>query len=186
MFNHPYIALKTPSELDTSIAVKWYNTVKTYGPENICAATEIVPDNKQVRFYTRNDKKKHYYVIPLARNLVIDEANKLAEHWNKEFPEGDFEILWSQDQQLDIKHETIKEDVIKTIALEATKRTHNLWLNEKVANGWKYGSKLDPIKKTNPMCMPWDNLSEKYKITEYRRMAGLIEVLNEMGLKISK
>lgn len=186
LINHPYILLKTDSELEHNIIVKWYNTVKTYGPENICAATEIKPNNKQSKFYYRTNNGKHCYVVPLARNLLLEEVDKIAKAWNSEFQDDDFEILWSQDKQLNQKHDSVKEDTMKIIALEAAKRTHNLWLNEKVSQGWKYGTKLDSINKTNPMCMPWDNLSEKYKIQEYRRMTGLIEVLNEMGLKISK
>lgn len=186
MFNHPYILLSVKSELDRPRMLEWYNSVNKVGPNGVCSTAEISPNNKQVKFYLRKLNGMNAYVVVLSRNLLGDEANKIAEDWDKIYPDEDFEIEWSQDPEMDMKHESIKNDVLKSIILEAAKRAHSTWLNKKVTEGWRYGIRFNPEHKVSPMCMTWENLSEKHKQAEYARMLGLIEVINEMGLNLVK
>ena len=37
---------------------------------------------------------------------------------------------------------------------------HEQWMHEKIASGWKYGPVKDPIKKTHPSLVPYDQLPE--------------------------
>lgn len=37
-------------------------------------------------------------------------------------------------------------------------QSHDNWLAEKVADGWKYGPIKDPAKKEHPCCVPYDQL----------------------------
>lgn len=45
--------------------------------------------------------------------------------------------------------------------------SHENWLREKVANGWRYGEVKDEGAKTHPCCLPFDNLPEKQKAKDY-------------------
>jgi len=184
MFSHPYILLNVKNELTRVQMLEWFNTVNKIGPAGVCSTAEISPNNKQVKFYLRNINGMKNYVVVLSRNLLGDEVTAIAEEWNKVYPEGDFEIDWSQDPDLDMKHESIKNETLKAIILEAAKRAHSSWLNKKITDGWKYGVSFDPLHKTSPMCMVWENLSERYKQQEYNRMLGLIETINEMKLDL--
>lgn len=40
----------------------------------------------------------------------------------------------------------------------APSQSHENWLKEKVASGWKYGPIKDPEKKEHPCCVPYDQL----------------------------
>lgn len=187
MINHSYISLTVPLDLEKSDAISWYKTVQETAPEGICVSTEIPPDNKSVRFYKKNTKGKTKYIVVLARNLSADEAAKIAKSWNDIYTaEMDFDIDWSQNPQIDSKSEQLKEDTLKAIALESSKRLHNQWTNEKISEGWRYSQKYSKINKTNPLLTSWENLSEKYKIVEYNRFLKLLEVLDEMDLTITK
>lgn len=45
--------------------------------------------------------------------------------------------------------------------------SHESWLKEKLAAGWKYGPVKDPIKKEHPCCVPYDQLPQDQKIKDY-------------------
>lgn len=186
MINHSYISLNVNKDLTEAEAMVWYKTVQESAPDGVCVSTEIPPHNKSVRFYmeSHNDSKK--YVVVLSRDLLGEEAHAVATAFDKKLPEIDFEINWSQPAEPYGKTVELKEDVVKSVALEASKRAHNTWVNQKIAEGWRYGQKTNMVSKTSPLCAPWENLSESYRRNEYRRMLGLIDVLNEMGIKITK
>ncbi len=39
--------------------------------------------------------------------------------------------------------------------------SHENWLKEKYADGWKYGEVKDPEKKEHPCCVPYEELPRK-------------------------
>ena len=44
--------------------------------------------------------------------------------------------------------------------------SHNSWLKEKEATGWKYGEVKDVEKKTHPCYVPYDQLPEAQKVKD--------------------
>lgn len=44
--------------------------------------------------------------------------------------------------------------------------SHENWLKEKYADGWKYGEVKDPEKKEHPCCVPYDELPPEQKIKD--------------------
>lgn len=186
MINHSYISLSVPRDLSESEALEWYKTVETSAPEGICVSTEVEPNNTATRFYMESAGSNKKYVVVLARDLLSEEAYKVAQALENKLPEIDFEIDWSQPPEPFGKTIALKEDTFKAVALEASKRAHNAWVTQKISEGWRYGQKTSTFDKTSPLCANWENLSETYRKNEYRRMLGLLEVLNEMGMTISK
>ncbi len=53
-------------------------------------------------------------------------------------------------------------------------QSHDNWLAEKVADGWKYGPVKDPAKKEHPCCVPYDQLPPEQR----RKDALFIAVVN--------
>jgi len=45
--------------------------------------------------------------------------------------------------------------------------SHNEWLKEKEATGWKYGSVKDPEKKEHPCFVPYNQLPPEQKVKDY-------------------
>jgi RyR domain len=186
MTTHSYISLSVPQDLNEAEAKLWYQTVEESAPEGTCVSTEIQPHNKAVRYYMESRSGMKRYVVVLSRDLSSEEAHKIAEALDQKFPEIDFEIDWSQQPETFGRAVELREDTLKAVALEASKRAHNRWVNEKINEGWRYGQKNSSANKVSPMCVAWENLSETYRRNEYKRMLGLLEVLNEMGMVISK
>lgn len=166
----------------------WFNAVDVAGPPNTITGVELRPDKKSVRFYYRKEEDKNRYIVALSRNLTKDEAVKIAKKYSNTQPNGDFEIHWSQqlDQTEDnLRLDQTKTNTLKSIALEAAKRNHGNWYRTKIDEGWKYGVKFSSSSKSSPLLKDWEQLSEKYKLIEYQRMINLLNVLDEMNLKIS-
>ena len=45
--------------------------------------------------------------------------------------------------------------------------SHESWLKEKLANGWKYGPEKDIDKKEHPCCVPYEELPAQQKTKDY-------------------
>lgn len=45
--------------------------------------------------------------------------------------------------------------------------SHNSWLAQKEAEGWKYGPVKDPEKKEHPCFVPYDQLPQEQKVKDY-------------------
>lgn len=45
--------------------------------------------------------------------------------------------------------------------------SHDSWLKEKVSQGWVYGEVKDPVAKTHPCCVPYDELPVEQKAKDY-------------------
>ena len=184
MFNHPYICLSTKHDLDDKSLMNWFRAVSESGPSGVVSAVELHADNKPQRFYHRNIDGMNRYCVVLSRDLEGEEVNKIAHSANNLMTEGDWEISWSQHPQTESLHEELREDLLKSIALEAAKHNHGKWLNKKITEGWRYGTQFNSRGKVSPMCREWDALSERYQVAEYHRMESLLEVLNEMNLNL--
>jgi hypothetical protein len=45
--------------------------------------------------------------------------------------------------------------------------SHELWMKEKLDNGWKYGPVKDVEKKEHPCMMPYENLPQEQRVKDY-------------------
>ena len=45
--------------------------------------------------------------------------------------------------------------------------SHESWLAEKEADGWKYGEKKDPEKREHPCCVPFEELPPEQKAKDF-------------------
>jgi hypothetical protein len=44
---------------------------------------------------------------------------------------------------------------------------HDAWLQNKQADGWKYGPVKDAEKKEHPCCVPYEELSDEHRLKDY-------------------
>ena len=52
--------------------------------------------------------------------------------------------------------------------------SHNNWLKEKINNGWKYGKEKDPLKKTHPCIIPFEELPKEQQ-TKDKLFLAIVE-----------
>ena len=50
---------------------------------------------------------------------------------------------------------------------ETPQGSHEVWLKEKLATGWKYGPVKNPETKEHPCCVPYEKLSQADKAKDY-------------------
>lgn len=184
MMTHPYIRLKTKNNLSDKDTLSWLRSVTIFGPNGIIVGTELKEGEKPLSFYKRLIENEYMYVAVLARNLNEDEVRTIVDNFNQNYSEGDFEVTYSQEPKLNTKHVEAQDNILKSIALEAAKRCHNNWLSQRITEGWKFGQKYDSNQKNSPVVRDWENLAESYRKAEYQRMVKLLEVLDEMKLKL--
>ncbi len=55
--------------------------------------------------------------------------------------------------------------------------SHENWLKEKYANGWKYGKVKDPEKKEHPCCVSYEELPPEQRVKD-ALFIGVVRALN--------
>mgnify|MGYP000707308909 CR=1 FL=1 len=90
MFQH-HIILATPEMMESELVHKWYDFVKTYGPEGIVSPYTTVDGDVAIEYGTRESDMPHCYIIPLHRDLTTDETQFIVATWEHIYPE-DFDI----------------------------------------------------------------------------------------------
>lgn len=75
---------------------------------------------------------------------------------------------------------------IKELGEKLARNTHEVWSQNRIKEGWKYGEKRDDVKKTHPCLVPYEELPETEK--EYDRCTSMetLKLLIKLGYNISK
>ena len=70
--------------------------------------------------------------------------------------------------------------------LQLLSKAAESWYLDNINFGWKYGSRKNKTKKTNPNLVSWDDLNNKVKKLNIRTLKHLPTLCNNVGLKIIK
>ena len=186
MFTHPYICLSTKDPIGDDCLKSWFSSVVNAGPNGNVVATQVPPEMNYLRFYRRIIDGENCYVASLIRNLNSEEADKIAKEFLTKQPIAMGKITWSQELQQDDKAQQLSEDFIKAIAVEAARMNHNRWVQTRMDEGWRWATTHNSKNKTSPVCQNWDQLPEAYKRSEYHRVKTLLEIFDQMNLKLTK
>lgn len=72
------------------------------------------------------------------------------------------------------------------LAEEIARNVHEVWSQNRLADGWTYGPERDDVKKTHPCLVPYDALTEEEK--DYDRATSLetLKLIVKLGFKITR
>lgn len=73
---------------------------------------------------------------------------------------------------------------VEAIADQRTTRpeqSHESWLAQKVADGWKYGAVKDPVKKEHPCFVPYEELPHEQKHKDHLFFSIASTMLERFG-----
>ena len=71
--------------------------------------------------------------------------------------------------------------------LEAmAKNVHEIWAQERIAQGWTYGMKRDDVLKHHPCLVPYEDLPEEEKEYDRNTSIGTLKLIVKLGFKISQ
>ena len=79
----------------------------------------------------------------------------------------------------------LTEDILELSELIA-KNTHEVWSENRMADGWTYGAERNDQKKHHPCLIPYEDLPESEK--EYDRATSMqtLKLIMKLGYKITK
>ena len=75
---------------------------------------------------------------------------------------------------------------ISELAEKLAENTHEVWAAGKLAEGWRYGEKLDRENKTHPLLVPYKDLAETDKDYDRRTSLETLKLLIKLGYTIKK
>jgi hypothetical protein len=61
---------------------------------------------------------------------------------------------------------------------------HDLWASRKLADGWSYGPTVDPVARTHPDLVAYDQLPEEKKAYDRDMAMGTIKLILSLGYEI--
>lgn len=180
MIEH-YIALVVSDELDSSIVKKWFACVREDAPAGTVCTTLV--DGTAVSLIKSKDKDGCRYAVPLTRDLTDSEVQKILESFTVDYPkEFDIEATSMMKDKPTFTTE-IEVDHAPLIALCTSwaKGSHDSWLKDKVADGWRYGPTASKINKTHPLIRSWEELPDEYRKVDYEKPQKLLNMLLKSG-----
>ncbi len=71
------------------------------------------------------------------------------------------------------------------IAGNGPRESHQSWLDEKAATGWRYGEVKDPEAKTHPCFVPYDQLPLEQALKDSIYVGVVRAVLNAFGVAMA-
>lgn len=66
------------------------------------------------------------------------------------------------------------------------KNTHEVWAQQRMAEGWTYGSMRDADRKTHPDLIPYEELPEGEKVYDRNSSMETIKVILSLGYRITR
>ena len=71
--------------------------------------------------------------------------------------------------------------------LEAmAKNVHEIWAQERMAQGWTYGERRDDAQKHHPCLVPYEDLPEEEKVYDRNTSVETLKLILKLGFKIDK
>lgn len=199
-----YIRLVTETPIRKENVKKFFKAVERYAPSGSLAVYEVkdphgnpasvplvhrvveVEGKRRSGLMAPKKVQEHQYEVPLTRNLVAEEIERVAMHLNTAFNEGNFLLETSSfDENCclteDEEEAYMDPEITQQIAEKLAERMHSQWMNERLDNGWRYGTSRSDEGKTHPLMKPWNQLAEQYRNIDYSLPQVFVDLLEEFG-----
>ncbi len=76
-------------------------------------------------------------------------------------------------------------DLLKLVEILA-KNNHDIWAQQRFAEGWRYGERRNDEQKEHPCLVPYEDLSEQEKEYDRNTSIGVLKAIMKLGFKIEK
>lgn len=86
---------------------------------------------------------------------------------------------------IDTSDVVVGKDIME-LAEKLAENTHEVWAQGKLDDGWTYGETLDREKKTHPLLIPYEELTEGDKDYDRRTSLETLKLLIKLGYRIEK
>lgn len=99
---------------------------------------------------------------------VIEACARAAHEANRAYciAIGDTsQVAWENAPEW--QRESARNGVVGVIGGNTPRESHESWAREKAAAGWLYGTRKDPVAKTHPCLVPYDDLPEEQQKKDF-------------------
>lgn len=86
---------------------------------------------------------------------------------------------------IDTSDVELSQDMLDLTEMIA-ENTHDVWAAGRIKEGWTLGKHRDDIKKTTPLLVPYEELSDSEKEFDRNTSLETIRVILKLGYRISK
>lgn len=90
-----------------------------------------------------------------------------------------------QPKPLDLSNVVLDKDLLSLVE-EIAENVHDVWAKNRIEEGWTLGPIKDSIKKTTPLLVPYNELSEEEKQYDRNTALSTIKFLVKKGYQIKK
>lgn len=77
-------------------------------------------------------------------------------------------------------------DELKPLLEAMAKNVHEVWAQERIAQGWTYGEKRDDRIKHHPCLVAFEELPEEEKVYDRNTSVETLKLILKLGFKIIK
>jgi hypothetical protein len=186
---HRHITLTVDKPLEKTEIKSWFDCVKKAAPSGVVATLQTTDEDgapRAVKLVHRTIKDKESYLVPLSRDLLPDEVEKIVEAFMLENPELDFDIETHASFESALDRPVMNLDQDRHLALSSAlaKAKHDDWMKGKIASGWRYGPELSMENKVHPLILPWEQLPDRYKAPDMEWPEKLMSILGDQGYSV--
>ncbi len=86
-------------------------------------------------------------------------------------------------KSLDLTNVQIPEDLVNLVE-QLAEITHDNWVRQRLADGWRHGQRRDDLLKEHPCIVPYDDLPESEKEYDRKISLGVVQGMIALGYRV--
>jgi RyR domain len=86
---------------------------------------------------------------------------------------------------IDTSRVKLSGDILR-LTEELARNAHELWAQERIAQGWRYGAERNDARKEHPSLVSYEELPEAEKIFDRNTAMGTLKAILALGYRIVK
>lgn len=86
---------------------------------------------------------------------------------------------------IDTSHVELSEEILELTELLA-RNTHEVYVQQRLSEGWTYGPRRDDETKQNPTLVPYEDLPEEEKEYDRRTALETLKALLALGYRVAR
>jgi hypothetical protein len=90
-----------------------------------------------------------------------------------------------QPEPIDTSAVVLSPDIVQLMERLA-RNTHDVWAQERIKQGWRYGNRRDDGRKEHPSLVPYEELPELEKIYDRNTATEALKAIIALGYRISR
>lgn len=88
-------------------------------------------------------------------------------------------------QPIDTSDNQLPEE-LNPLFVPITKYVCEIWVQTRIAQGWRYGPERNDAEKLHPMLIPYEDLPEEEKIYDRNTSIETLKLILKLGFEIEK